>query len=160
MKLFRLGIVVLLFFVCFAERASAQRYQGEFNLAEGIGVGMPNMDGWNIQTIHGYRFNPYLFVGGGIGLIKYFNYTDSILPVFVNVKGYLLGDERLLNPFVSMDVGYGFREGGNIYFTPAMGVQIRKYSWATGFYFSVGWQRAKMYSTTIENINIRIGFFF
>ena len=151
---------VLLIVSCLAciQFVSAQNYQGDVNFAYGIGVGEPAFDGWNIQTVHGYRFNDYLFVGGGVGLIKYSDISESIIPVFANVKGYL-GNSHLVNPFVSLDLGYGIREEGGVYFSPAIGINIRAFR-RLGVFVSVGYQYAKMLDSSLGNINLRIGFCF
>lgn len=138
--------------------ADAQHYQGDISVAYGIGVGDPNFNGWNIQTVHGYRFNDHLFLGGGVGLIKYSDISDSVIPVFANVRGYLRNNRRV-NPFTSFDLGYGFREDGGMYFSPSVGIQIYAYS-MLGFFAAVGYQYAVMYDTSLDNINIRVGFQF
>lgn len=142
----------------FTWSASAQRYQGDVSYAYGIGVGKISYDGWNLQTVHGYRFNDYFFLGGGVGFVKYTNKDNAILPVFANAKGYL-GNSHLVNPFVSMDLGYGFRENGGIYFSPALGVNIRMFR-RLGVFATVGYQCAKISYVSINNINVRVGFSF
>ena len=136
--------------------ASAQRYQGEVSYAYSAGVGNVSLNGWNIQTVHGYRFNDYVFLGGGVGFIKYVD--DAIIPVFANVKGYL-GNSHLVNPFASIDLGYGLRENGGIYFSPALGIHLRAFR-RLGAFASVGYQYSKMDAVAINNINIRIGLSF
>ena len=129
--------------------ASAQRYQGDVSFAYGVGIGQISLDEWNIQTVHGYRFNDYLFLGGGVGIIKY-TYDDAgaIIPVFANVKGYL-GNSHLVNPFASIDLGYGIREKGGIYFSPALGINIRAFR-RLGVFMSVGYQHATAYDLAIK----------
>ena len=57
-----------------------------------------------LQTINGYQFNKYLGTGLGIGLNKYGNYVT--LPIYAQVKGYLLN--RKVSPYYFGDIGYGF----------------------------------------------------
>lgn len=139
--------------IAFAWSASAQRYQGEVSYAYSASIGKFSKAGWNVQTVHGYRFNDYIFLGGGVGFI----YTggNAMIPVFANAKGYL-GNSRLVNPFASIDLGYGIREKGGIYFSPALGVNIRAFR-RLGIFMSVGYQHATMDDFAIKNLNIRVG---
>ena len=154
-------ILLFIAIVSFAWSASAQRYQGEVSFAYGVGIGQISLDEWNIQTVHGYRFNDYLFLGGGVGFIKYtddFYDGGAIIPVFANVKGYL-GNSHLVNPFASIDLGYGMREKGGLYFNPAVGINIRAFR-RLGVFMSIGYQHATVYDFAIKNINIRVGLSF
>lgn len=157
MKRFLLFCLAIVALICF-QNATAQHYHGDISYAYGIGIGDVDLNGWNIQTVHGYRFNDYLFVGGGIGLIKYSKVDDSIIPIFANVKGYL-GNSHFANRFASIDLGYRAREKGGVYFNPAIGVQLRVFR-RLGVIGSIGYQYAKMFNTSISNINIRIGICF
>lgn len=62
------------------------KYRGEINVGFGFGIGDDNKIG--IETIHGVRFNPSFFTGLGIGCYDYYDFSDPILPVFVDIKGY------------------------------------------------------------------------
>lgn len=128
------------------------------SFAYGVGVGDVALDGYNIQTVHGYRFNDHLFVGGGVGFMKYNDIDDSVIPVFANVKGYL-SNSHLVNPFASFDIGYGIRENGGVYFSPAVGINIRAFR-RLGFFATVGYQYNKMMNTSLSNVNLRIGISF
>ena len=48
----------------------------------------------NFQTIHGYQFNPYLFIGGGIGINMKITYNNwgtpgTYMPFFADIRGTL-----------------------------------------------------------------------
>ena len=79
-----------------------------------------------IRMNAGYQFNPYLYVGGGMGvefqyqaysnriyvewppasLNPYVNYTGSLVlvPIYGEIKGYLL--KKPISPFLQLRVGY------------------------------------------------------
>lgn len=57
-----------------------------------------------IHTINGYQFNQYLGAGLGLGVNKYGNYLA--MPIYANVKGYIL--DQQITPFYFGDIGYGF----------------------------------------------------
>lgn len=87
----------------------------------GLGAGDNGINRRMVETVHGVRLNPYMFVGAGVG----FNYYSQriswkpgagrdrfelkTVPVFVNLKGYI--PDRSVRPFVSMDAGYGVTVG-------------------------------------------------
>lgn len=106
-----------------ATTASAQwnlRYQGDVQLGYAMGTG-DNFDRVNVHTVHGMRFNDYLFAGLGTGVdiylgIPYANAdltsadsygekTKLALPLFVDLKGYLPVAPRL-DLFAALDIGY------------------------------------------------------
>lgn len=62
------------------------KYQGEVGVAFGFGIGDDNKIG--IETIHGVRFNSHFFTGMGIGCFDYYDFSDPILPLLVDFKGY------------------------------------------------------------------------
>jgi hypothetical protein len=78
-----------------------------------------------VRMSAGYQFNPYLYVGGGVGAeFQYQAYTNSInsdlmpstpttatytgslvlVPIFAEIKGYLL--KKPISPFLQMRMGY------------------------------------------------------
>lgn len=87
-------------------RFSAYRpgYQGEIEISYGIGVGDLGSSRVIFQTVHGYRFNPYLFVGAGVGVDYNTDIESVFIPVFANVKGYFT--RTMVRPYISLDLGY------------------------------------------------------
>lgn len=78
------------------------KYQGE--IAAAFGLGIEDVNGALIETVHGMRLNPYLFTGLGVG----FNYYDGIgliTPAF-NVKGYYPATPKIAL-YLSLDLGAG-----------------------------------------------------
>jgi hypothetical protein len=80
-----------------------------------------------IRMSAGYQFNPYLYVGGGVGAeFQYQAYTNQVwdanpiginpystqaytgslvvVPIFAEIKGYLL--KKPISPFLQMRIGY------------------------------------------------------
>ena len=78
----------------------------------------------------GYRFNQYVKVGAGLGVLYYPNNKnvrrrDShfSIPLFLNVRGNMLSDEmRRTVPFWSVNLGTSIPDG--FFFTPAVGLRI------------------------------------
>ena len=79
---------------------------------------------------NGYRFNQYVKVGAGLGVLYYPNnknvrQRDSqfSIPLFLNVRGNMLSDEtRRTVPFWSANLGTSIPDG--FFFTPAVGLRI------------------------------------
>jgi hypothetical protein len=67
-----------------------------------------------IKSVAGYRLNPYIALGGGIGLERYVNmptYEElsanfSMMPVFAELRYTML--DRKFSPVVAMQVGYKY----------------------------------------------------
>ena len=79
---------------------------------------------------NGYRFNQYLKVGAGIGVMYYPNSKNVrnsaghlSVPIFLNFRGNILSDDtRMTVPFWSANVGTSVSDGA--FFTPAVGLRI------------------------------------
>ncbi len=79
---------------------------------------------------NGYRFNQFLKVGAGIGVLYYPNNKNVrnsanhfSIPIFLNVRGNALPDDtRMTVPFWSVNVGTSVSDG--FFFTPAVGLRI------------------------------------
>ncbi len=133
--------------VCAQDRqiVMPERPEGSYNIAEKdngywcafeAGGGSTVMDNMkNVAMVaasftNGYRFNQYLKVGAGIGVLYYPNNKNVrnsnnhfSIPVFLNVRGNILADDtRRTVPFWSANVGTSVADG--FFFTPAFGLRI------------------------------------
>lgn len=78
----------------------------------------------------GYRFNQYLKVGVGLGILYYPNSSNVrdtknylAMPLFLNARGNILSDDiRRTVPYWSVNVGTVMPDG--IFFTPTVGLRI------------------------------------
>jgi hypothetical protein len=60
--------------------------------------------GLSLQTVNGYQFWPYLFVGGGVGIDRFITYQQTFSPFFVRLTSEFL--KRKVTPYVYVDAGY------------------------------------------------------
>ena len=60
--------------------------------------------GLSLQTINGYQFWPYLFVGGGVGIDRFITYQQTFSPFFLRLSSEFL--KRKVTPYVYIDGGY------------------------------------------------------
>ncbi|MDR0976593.1 MAG: hypothetical protein LBL78_02405 [Prevotellaceae bacterium] len=98
-------------------------YRGMVDFGYTIGTGDYGTGRLELTTSHGYQFNPYLFIGGGVGL-QYFNEAEvASFPIFADIRGNFLSEGTFI-PFAVLKAGY--TAGGDIhglYLAPAIGVK-------------------------------------
>ncbi len=114
-----------------------------------------------LTTTHGYQFNPYLFVGGGIGLSIWYEsdeYDASYIvgdililkkkrntlsvPIYADVKLYPFSDLPL-SPYLDVQIGYTVGDVKGFYFNPEIGVRFGLND-RLGFNFGIGYQLQKI----------------
>lgn len=97
-------------------------YRGFVDLGGGVGVGDYGDGIFSVSTSHGYQFNPYLFVGAGLGVDYHFDWETMFLPVFADIRGYFI-DSRI-SPFLGVKIGYSPIDGSGVYFNPSVGASF------------------------------------
>ena len=98
-------------------------YRGFADIGGGFGVG-ENGDGvFSISTSHGYQFNPYFFLGGGIGIDAHIGWGYVSVPIFVDSRLYFTSGKRV-TPYFGVKLGFSPSEGDGLYFNPMFGVSI------------------------------------
>jgi hypothetical protein len=148
-------------------------YRGFVDFGYTIGTGTYyNAERLELSTSYGYQFNPYLFVGGGVGLNYYTNAELASFPIFADVRANFT--QHTFVPFATLKIGYAV--GGDIYgfyLAPAVGVKYKlsekKALNLTLGYTYQGFQdewydyRGKSVGSSTENlggVSIKIGFEF
>ncbi len=126
------------------EKRSYPHYQGEISVAFGVGVGeasqLINTNRIVLETVHGARINPYLFVGAGLGYTCYYSLladynlpegiddSSGMLPVFADFKGYYPVSNRFAL-YMAFDFGAamgvsGLAEGTEFYTALGPGITL------------------------------------
>ena len=98
-------------------------YRGWVETGGAVGIGGWDHDIFSFSTSHGYQFNPYFFLGAGVGVEYFFDYEAVVVPIFANARGYFM--DRKTSPFIDVKIGYspvGDIQG--LYFSPSIGVSI------------------------------------
>ena len=117
----------------------------------------------------GYRFNQYLKVGAGLGVLYYPN-NDNVrntnyhvaMPLFLNAHGNFLSEEiRRTVPFWSVNIGSTIPDG--FFMTPSVGLRIGEKR--SAFLVSVGYtlRHMKTYSENpkyYSGILVKLGYEF
>ncbi len=115
----------------------------------------------SLQSVNGYKFNDYFSVGLGLGVDMFED--GNVFPVFLDVRGYLMG-AKVVSPYVYGNVGYGFTSAdkiqnytdsqrGGIVYGAGVGMQVYKSS-NLSWVWSVGY---KQQSTFAEYTDINGG---
>lgn len=98
-------------------------YRGWVETGGAIGLGEYGSGVFSFSTSHGYQFNPYFFLGAGMGVEYFFDYETVVVPIFANSRCYFM--DRKTSPYVDVKIGYspvGDIQG--VYFNPSIGVSI------------------------------------
>ena len=109
------------------------------------------------STSHGFFFNPYVFLGIGVGLHFYTGYNDDdgnyqsfdevdmAIPIFAHFRTHFI--DKKVSPFIDVKFGHSVHEITGAYFSPSVGCRFAKGSRSV-FWFSAG------YSLQISNEDI------
>lgn len=113
-------------------RMQDKGYMGIFQAGYGFGVGgyQYKSDRVGFSVINGYKFSPYLYLGGGVGMNCYIGglSKDLSMPVFLYLRSEFLPGK--VSPFLSMSCGYNIplpSDGSfaGLTLEPAIGVSFR-----------------------------------
>ncbi len=119
-----------------------------------------NTSAFSFQTVNGYKFNQYLFLGGGIGIDLYA--TQTFMPIFGSIRGDFVKNKPVI-PFYFLDIGYGrnitTNENPNLTFRGGtlwgVGIGMKViFNNSTGFLLSVGYRQQQ----GTENLNMMTSF--
>lgn len=85
-----------------------------------------NTIGGGVSTTHGYQFNPYVFLGGGVKVQyhSFDNFDDTYsLPIYAAFRVNMMN--RNVSPFADVKLGYSVADITGLYFSPSFGVRIK-----------------------------------
>lgn len=107
--------------------------------------------------VGGYRFNQYLKVGIGLGVLYYPNSSNVratgnhlAMPLFINARGNILSDEiRRTVPYWSVNAGTSFPDG--LFMSPSVGLRIGEKR--NAFLISIGYTLRHLKSYNENNSN-------
>lgn len=123
------------------------------------------------MTSHGYQFNPYFYLGLGVGLHYYTGTEDISVPLFANVRANMM--KGAVVPFVDGRIGYSLGDDvDGFYFSPSLGCRVAVAERA-GINLSLGYvmQMADIYyygfgylwkikTKVVSGLSLKIGFDF
>ena len=124
-------------------------YHGFVDLGYTLGIGDYKFGRFEINTTHGYQFNPHFFVGGGLGVHFMSEYdtpddhrkNQVDVPVFGDVRWTIINHKA--TPFIDGKIGYYVTHRGGIYASISIGCRISVYN-TQGVNFSIGYSYEKL----------------
>ena len=110
-------------------------YRGYVDAGYSIGIGDYEFGRFEVNTSHGYQFNPYIFLGAGVGLHFMPSYEtpgmnipldvrDSKvdIPVFANIRCNF--SKKKVTPFVDVKGGTYINNNGGLYANASVGCRF------------------------------------
>lgn len=103
-------------------------YEGSADLGYTVGTGTWSLNRFEFNTSHGYRFNPYFYLGAGLGFHYYHEADGTLMPLFVDARADLMSGNIV--PFVDLRAGYSISlssdeiSDGGAYLSPSVGVRF------------------------------------
>lgn len=138
-------------------------YHGFADLGYTIGFADYSFDRFELSSSHGYQFNPYLFLGGGLGLHFMQKYaTPNIdipldsrkskidIPIYAETRVTFI--DGSISPFISARGGYFLTNNGGLYLNASIGCRIAT-SVNHAINVSVGYSSQKLEFETFKRFN-------
>lgn len=75
-----------------------------------------------VSTTHGYQINPWIFVGAGIDYERCQRIEANLFSMYVDGRTDLKFGR--FTPYGDIRLGYGFTDGGGVYFSPTIGYRF------------------------------------
>lgn len=114
------------------------KYHGEVDLGYSIGVGTFATGRVNLHTIQGVQVGKYFSTGIGLGLDLYHEGPELMIPIYLNLKGYLPVAAKVC-PYFSFDIGAGIGAStglsglSGVTYTPAVGIKAGRFKAQIGY---------------------------
>lgn len=134
-KVFLLTALLLSAIGTNAQNTARNCYRGYVDAGYSIGTGDYDFGRFEVNTSHGYQFNPYLFLGAGTGLHFMSSYKtkgmdipldirDSKvdIPIFADVRCNFM--KKKVTPFVDLKGGTYVTNGGGLYVNASVGCRF------------------------------------
>lgn len=104
------------------DRPSLRGYKGFVETGYAFDVSDSNADRIDITTTHGYQFNNYLFVGGGVGFTYYSDADLYSAPIFASFRANFTN--KKITPFADTTAGYSVGDVEGAFATVGIGVRF------------------------------------
>ena len=124
-----------------AEKREKSGYAGIVQAGIGYAYGGEGVH-FTVGMINAWKINPWFYLGLGLDLgttarwyyYDYDNYSRSdaghqvfIMPIYMHLRYSILGGRpnNKVSPYISFNLGYETMQGGDFFFGPSAGVQIK-----------------------------------
>lgn len=103
-------------------RQTLRGYKGFVDMGYVVDLSDNNANKLEISTSHGYQFNNYFYVGGGVA-VDYYTDADLIsAPIFADFRANFIN--KKVTPFADIKTGYSFGDVEGVYVTTGVGVRF------------------------------------
>ena len=144
----------------------------------GYGIGTYSNDfteAVHVNLVNGYRFNPFLAVGLGVGMRYFSQKSETLVPIFASVRINMR--DRKVTPYANIDLGHSmvasnhFATFGTM-LTQGVGISIKvspRSSMNVGFKFETlifdgsntdGYWISEIFSSSFRTVGFNIGMTF
>lgn len=101
---------------------ASRGYKGFVETGYSLGTGDCSVNRFEISTSHGYQFNPYLFLGAGLGISYYDESNLTAIPVFVDFRTNFIKNK--ITPIAGIKFGYSSGDLEGFYGCIDLGVRF------------------------------------
>ena len=132
-------------------RSTTRGYKGFVDIGTGFSVNGEQNNIFSFHTSHGYQFNPYLYLGGGVGFnfYTYPNVTEVWLPIFVDFRVNFLN--KRFTPYFDLKIGTNLNPSFGVSYIVGKRVALN---------FGVGYMMTVLYNDPKRSLLFRIGISF
>lgn len=103
----------------------APRYRGFVEESAIIGTGEFALNRTQVLTSHGCQINPYLYIGGGLGVNYWIDDEYFTLPLFAHVRSEIhKAYNKRVSPYLDTKIGYSLGDFHGFYCLPSAGCHI------------------------------------
>lgn len=143
--------------------AKEKGYAGFVELGYGTLLGETGINIVDFSTIHGYKINPYFFVGAGTGVSLKFtgDHLGAGVPLFLDARANLM--KRTISPFVDFRIGYypvtsaklstTIVNFGEFFISPTIGVRFPAKGKVSAYNLGIGYTAQRVTNGIVSYFN-------
>lgn len=103
-------------------QSTLKGYKGFVDFGYVVDVSGHHASKIELSTSHGYQFNNYFFLGGGVAVSHFTDANLTTVPFFINFKANFIN--RPITPFMELRTGYSAGDIEGLYSTLGAGVRF------------------------------------
>lgn len=97
-------------------------YKGFVETGYSFGLDDHTTNRIELSTSHGYQFNPYLFLGAGLGVSYFSEVNEAAVPLFADFRVNFT--KKPSTPFANVQFGYANGDIDGIYLSTSVGMRF------------------------------------
>lgn len=152
-----------------AARNTLKGYKGFVDVGYIADLSDYNADKVEVSTSHGYQFNNYFYVGGGVAVDFYTDADLIAAPIFVDFRANFIN--KKITPFADIKTGYSVGDVEGVYVATGIGVRFSlkgkkalnlklEYNYQQYDYYYRGYYMNFDDTLDLEGLGFKVGFEF